>query len=147
MSLETILLALWNVIVTVLLLWLVGKFLHLGAGVKEKNVVAVLDREVLLREKMEKSLATLKEEVAHLQQKSRKSLRRVGVLRFNPYNDVGGDQSFAVALLNEEASGLVFSSLHGREGTRIYAKPVEKSEAKEYSLSEEEKEAIKVARK
>lgn len=138
---------LWNVALTALLLWLAARFFHLSGGVKERNGVAVLEREVQLREKGEKNLATLREKVGQLQEKSRKALRRVGVIRFNPYNDVGGDQSFAVTLLDEEGNGLVFSSLHGREGTRVYAKPVRAGESQEYSLSDEEKEAIKVARR
>lgn len=147
MTTAAALLTLWNVALTAFLLWLVARFFHFGRGVKEGNVVAVLEREVQLREKGEKNLATLRENVGKLQEKSRKSLRRVGVVRFNPYNDVGGDQSFAVTLLDEEGNGLVFSSLHGREGTRVYAKPVRAGESQEYSLSDEEKEAIKVARK
>lgn len=147
MTAEVALLTLWNVALTALLLWLVGRFFHLGRGVTERNVVAVLEREVQLREKGEKKLTTLKKEVGQLQENSRKSLQRVGVIRFNPYNDVGGDQSFVVALLDGEGDGLVFSSLHGREGTRVYAKPVKLGEGREYSLSGEEKEAIKVARK
>jgi hypothetical protein len=147
MTLSVALLLFWNAALTILLLWLVFRLFHLGKGVKERNVVAVLERELQRRERVEKDLAALKSETAQLQARTQKSLQRTGVVRFNPYNDVGGDQSFAVALLDGEGDGLVFSSLHGREETRVYAKPVQKGEAKEYSLSEEEKEAIKVARR
>lgn len=73
------------------------------------------------------------------------SIHKVDVLRFNPFKDIGGDQSFAIALLNGKNSGLVLSSLHTREGTRIYAKPVIKGISEKYTLTEEEKQAIKNA--
>jgi hypothetical protein len=73
------------------------------------------------------------------------SLHKVGVVRYNPFKDLGGDQSFAIALLDGKNSGLVISSLHTREGTRVYTKPVIKGESKKYPLTEEEKQAIKIA--
>lgn len=73
------------------------------------------------------------------------SLHKVGVVRFNPFKDIGGDQSFVIALLDGKNSGVVISSLHTREGTRVYAKPVTRGESKKYPLAEEEKQAIKIA--
>ena len=76
---------------------------------------------------------------------AKKSVHKVGVVRFNPFKDLGGDQSFSVALLDGENSGVVFSALHTREGNRVYSKPVEKGRAVKYPLTEEEQEAIKKA--
>lgn len=72
------------------------------------------------------------------------TIRKVGIVRFNPFNNTGGDQSFAIAFLNSENSGIIISSLFLREGTRVYAKPVNKLKST-YSLSKEEEEAIKKA--
>jgi hypothetical protein len=72
---------------------------------------------------------------------SRRSLQWLGVLRFNPFNDVGGDQSFALALVDGYGNGVVISSLHMRNMTRVYAKPLKKWEA-EHHLTDEEKQAI-----
>lgn len=74
-----------------------------------------------------------------------KSIHKVGIIRYNPFKDIGGDQSFAIALLDGKNSGLVISSLHTREGTRVYAKPVIQGQSKKYPLAEEEKQAIKIA--
>ncbi len=74
-----------------------------------------------------------------------RSVHKVGIVRFNPFKDIGGDQSFALALLDGKDSGLVISSLHTREGTRIYSKPVSKGIAEKYTLTEEEKMAISQA--
>lgn len=74
-----------------------------------------------------------------------KSIHKVGIVRFNPFKDLGGDQSFSVAFLDGENTGVVISSLHTREGNRVYSKPIEKGKAVKYPLTEEEKEAIKKA--
>ena len=76
---------------------------------------------------------------------AQKSIHKVGVVRFNPFKDIGGDQSFALALLDGKNSGVVISSLHTREGTRIYSKPVIKGTSEKYALTDEEKAAIKAA--
>ncbi len=73
------------------------------------------------------------------------SIHRVGVIRFNPFGDIGGDQSFSVALLDGKNSGVVISSLHTKEGARVYAKPVAKGESEKYLFTEEEKKVIKIA--
>jgi hypothetical protein len=72
---------------------------------------------------------------------SRRSLQWLGVLRFNPFEDVGGDQSFALALVDGYGNGVVVSSLHMRDVTRVYAKPLKGWEA-EHHLTDEEKQAI-----
>ena len=72
------------------------------------------------------------------------SLGRVGLVRFNPFEDTGGNQSFALALLDGRGDGFVVSSLHARTGTRLYAKAIAKG-ASETALSTEESEALKIA--
>jgi hypothetical protein len=74
----------------------------------------------------------------------RHSFQRIGLIRFNPFEDTGGNQSFALALLDANGDGLVLSSLHSRGGTRVYAKSVNGGRA-ETALSEEESEAVRQA--
>jgi hypothetical protein len=69
------------------------------------------------------------------------SLRQVGMIRFDAFEGTGGEQSFALALLNAQGDGVVISSLQGRAESRLYAKPVKKWDSA-YNLSVEEKEAI-----
>lgn len=76
---------------------------------------------------------------------AKRGIHKVGVVRFNPFKDIGGDQSFALALLDGRHDGLVVSSLHTREGTRVYAKPIAKGESPQYTLTDEEKEALRLA--
>lgn len=72
------------------------------------------------------------------------TIKKIGIVRFNPFNNTGGDQSFALALLDSANSGIVISSLYLREGTRIYAKPIQELKSK-YPLSKEEEVALKKA--
>lgn len=83
---------------------------------------------------------------AELKRKGAKHISKVGVVRFNPFGDTGGDQSFALALLDEDDDGVVVSSLHGRNRTRMYAKPVRAGSHTDYDFSDEEKEAIRKAK-
>jgi hypothetical protein len=76
-----------------------------------------------------------------MESKLRRSLQRMGLVRFNAFEGLGGEQSFAIALLDDEGTGFVLSSLQGRGESRLYAKPVEEWDST-YSLSVEEKEAI-----
>jgi hypothetical protein len=89
-------------------------------------------------------LAELDERYAQLETRSRGSLQHVGLVRFNPFSDTGSDQSFAIALLDDERSGIVVSSLHGRDGTRIFAKPIRAGKAT-HPLSAEEQQALAIA--
>jgi hypothetical protein len=81
---------------------------------------------------------------ATVDQRTRRSLQHIGMVRFNPFEDTGSDQSFAIALLDDARDGIVISGLHGRANTRIFAKPVEAG-ASTNQLSDEESEAIRIA--
>lgn len=76
---------------------------------------------------------------------SRSHIQRISVMRFNPFRDSGGDQSFAVVLADQDGHGVVISSLHGRDATRVYAKPLTAWESA-YPLTDEERQAIRQAR-
>jgi len=71
-------------------------------------------------------------------------LQRVGFVRFNAFEDVGGEQSFALALLDANENGVVLSNLLSRVDSRAYAKAIGAGSS-EHTLSEEEKEAVRKA--
>lgn len=68
-----------------------------------------------------------------------------GIVRYSAFSDVGGDQSFSLALVDERGNGALISSLHGREETRLYAKPLVQWRSS-YSLGAEEQQALGQAR-
>jgi len=79
--------------------------------------------------------------LSQIESKLRVSVDRAELLRFRAFENVGSDLSFAFALLNQEGSGVVLSSIHNRDESRVYAKPV-KEGISTYSLTGEEKEVI-----
>ena len=81
---------------------------------------------------------------AKLHKTQQLALSRVALVRFNPFGDTGGDQSFCIALLDHSNSGLVISAVHARSGTRVYAKDVVSGES-QHHLSKEENEALRQA--
>jgi hypothetical protein len=72
------------------------------------------------------------------------SVRRVALLRYDAFEDVGGRLSFSCAMLDEHGTGVVITSINGRQETRVYAKPVT-ARTSTYNLSAEEEEAIRQA--
>ena|SRR5438874_5412704 len=89
-------------------------------------------------------VAVLQKKIADMDVLLTQSVQHVGLVRYNPFQETGGDQSFALALLDKRGDGVVVSSLHSRTVTRFYAKPV-KGGGSAASLSEEEVQAVQQA--
>ena len=108
------------------------------------NLAAMLEDHTRQVQEATGQAVELDELVRELHWASRSYMQRVGFLRFNPFRDAGGDQSFALALTDLDGNGVVISSLHGRDGNRVYAKPLVGWNS-EYPLTDEEKEVIRDA--
>lgn len=93
-----------------------------------------------------KEIIDLKEYCNKLQADGLFHIQKVGLVRFNPFKDTGGDQSFVLSLIDGNDTGVVISGLYSRSGTRWYAKKVTAGKGVDYDLSEEEKKSIKEAR-
>jgi hypothetical protein len=139
------LLFIWNIFLQIGLGRLKKLNKDIFAGNKAKNL-----EEVIMQQS--KNLKTLDKDIQELYNISNqinnlafRGLHKTGMVRFNPFKEVGGDQSFAVAMLNGKNNGLVISSLYTREGTRIYAKSITAGTADKHPLTEEEEQAIKIA--
>ena len=107
-----------------------------------KNIKEILE----CLENLEKNFGKISQDLEILKRENQLSVKRVGMVRFNPFREVGGDQSFSLALLDDDNSGVVITSLYIREGNRVYGKPIKEGKS-EYSLSSEEKEALLKATK
>lgn len=94
---------------------------------------------------LDSKLDSLTKELADLKNNQKFSIQKIGLIRFNPFKEVGGDQSFTLALLDESNSGVAITSLYTREGNRVYGKQI-KNGTSEYVLSMEEKKAIEKAK-
>jgi len=135
----------WLIIISFLLFKLKRHYNRLTAGTEKKTLSQVLEKILKEIEISEGRINELVKRAENAEKEGLTHIQKVGLLRFNPFEDVGGDQSFILALLNGENDGMVLTSLHGRTGTRWYGKTVKKGEGVEHELSNEEKQALRLA--
>jgi hypothetical protein len=110
-----------------------------GAGLDE-----LLDRQFGRLDGLAERVEAVNRLQHELERLAQRSIQKVGLIRFNPFADTGGDQSFAIALLDAEGNGIVLSSLHSRTDTRVFAKQIQAGRSR-HALSEEEQDAIRKA--
>ena len=150
---STILLAL-AAVVLLLLVWVAllqrsearlrSRLRRVLTGGETTSLDQILDQQVQRLDGLSGRLDALTKLHHELEAITQRAIQKVGVVRYNPFSDAGGDQSFAIALLDAEGNGLVVSSLHSRTETRVFAKPVRAGRST-YSLSDEEQQAVKKA--
>lgn len=90
---------------------------------------------------LEKQLREAFLKIKNLEDISKKTVQKIGVVRFDPFNELGGKQSFAVAILDDRNTGFIISSILVSESNRVFVKSVKEGKS-EYTLSNEELEAI-----
>jgi hypothetical protein len=116
----------------------------LTRGEDGKNLSAVLETHLDKVYAVARETDGLARRTATLEAEGRKAFQRLGLVRYNPFEDTGGNQSFALALLDADGDGTILTSLHTRQATRMYAKPVRGGRS-DAALSDEESEALKIA--
>jgi len=139
-----VLLIIWNVFLHLRLLQIKKRLKVFFNGKKASDLEGVLFEEIKRLKKAETDIKELFNSTKLLEKMANQSIQKVSIVRFNPFKETGGNQSFAIALLDPQDNGLVISSLFTREGNRIYSKPIENGQSK-YPLSKEELEALKKA--
>jgi len=120
---------------------------RLAEGADVSNLSRALNQHFEEIAEAQSNIQKIKEAISKLEKDGCGHLQRTGVVRFNPFSDTGGDQSFAVSLLDAKGNGVVISSLHSREVTRMYSKPVKGGKEAGFEFSKEEREAIEKALK
>ncbi len=139
-------LAVWVGILTFLYIKAVRHYQKLTAGVTKENLMAVLEEHFTRIEGLDESANMIRKDIEGIKKEDLTHIQRVGLIRCNPFDETGGNQSFALSLLNDHGDGVVISSLHSRETTRIYGKPVKNFEEAGFEFSVEEAQAIKEAK-
>jgi hypothetical protein len=134
----------WLIFLQIKLFLVTRKQKRMLQGVKLGNLEEALLKQVKLIEKNSQDIQELSHFARKVSDNADVSIKKVALMRFNPFEDAGGDQSFALALLDSFNNGVVISSLHSREGSRAYAKPITKGQSK-YHLSDEEQTVLKKA--
>jgi hypothetical protein len=112
----------------------------LRANGDEGGLEKLLDRLSSL-ERDAAMLDVMQTAMRELELRQNQSFQSVGLVRFNPFTDMGGDQSFALSIVDSYGNGFVLSSLHGRTATRVYAKTVRRGQSTQ-TVSTEEQAAI-----
>ena len=116
----------------------------LTRGEEGKDLGAILDAHLDKVFAVSNEVDELTVRTAVAEANLRRSFQRIGLVRFNPFEDTGGNQSFALALLDSKNDGIVVSSLHSRQNTRLYLKAIVGGRS-ETALSDEEAEALRKA--
>ncbi len=136
-----------GVIILIEVIWIVKtekrlKKFFLGKKAKDlEDTIFNLEKDI---QKLKESKENTEKELIVINKKLKKSIQGLEVIRFNPFPDQGGNQSFAIGMMNEENNGVVISSLYSRERMSIFAKPIKNGNS-EYELTNEEKDALKKA--
>ncbi len=138
-------LVIWLAALTYLFLQLKMHYNSLLRGSQRNTLQATLDELMHEVKSTKEKIVKLEKNDAMLEQQENFHIQKIGLLRFNPFKDTGGDQSFILALLDKFNTGIVISGLYARSGTRWYAKRIVKGKGIEYELSDEEKKAIAMA--
>lgn len=135
----------WLLVITFLFWRTNNHYNKLTNGISERSLKQVL--EGLLRdvELSKKEVESLKSYTRKLEEEGLLHIQKVGLIRFNPFKDTGGDQSFIISLLDGKNTGVIISGLYSRSGTRWYAKKVKEGKGEEHELSDEEKKSLKEA--
>ena len=128
------------------LISLVSLFIALKAEAKYKKLYRQYD--YFMRGKDAETLEDLEEEQREmlkiLHKNIRRSFQKWGIIRYNAYGGMGGNLSFALAILNYDNSGFIFNSVHAKEGGFLYIKEVEEGSTS-VELGAEEKLALEEA--
>jgi len=137
----------WLGTITFLLWRLVKTFNRLTKGVSDEDFRSILGKLLDEIKDQQKKNEELEKRLSLLNLDCLNHIQKIGFIRYNPFSETGGNQSFALAILDGRDSGLVITSLHSRESTRVFAKPVKEGKEAGFEFSKEEIQAILAAKK
>jgi len=134
----------WLLILTFILFYLYQREKKLNRALKEEKLANVLLENDQQLKKLEAEVQKIQLILRKLESLGKSSFRQVGLVRFNAFEDIGGELSFSLALIDDWGNGFLLTSIQSRQESRVYAKPLERGESP-FPLSEEEKEAVRRA--
>ncbi len=136
----------WLTLISIVLyrIWIL--FAKLTKGVEVVDLKKVLEKVLERGNQNQKEIGDLSKKINWLEADSRRHVQKVGLARFNPFKELGGDHSFSLAILDHDDSGIIITSLHTRDRTRVYMKDVKNGQSN-FELSVEEKKALNNAQK
>lgn len=137
----------WLVVLSFFFWQMYAHYDKLTKGANSKNLKSILEEIISKMDDAKRDIATLQEYCNNLNKEGNAHIKKVGLHRFNPFKDTGGDQSFILSLTDSSDSGVIISGLYSRSGTRWYAKKIADGKGVDVELSDEEKKALKLGNK
>lgn len=132
----------WLLILTFIFVKLRNHYYNLISTTKKERLDDILDSLISGEKMLKAEVDDLKKRLEAEVKRSTLHLQKIGLVRFNPFGTVGGEQSFVAAFVDQENSGIVLNFIYTKEGLRVYTKRVKKGVGVEYELSKEEEIAI-----
>ena len=137
----------WLLVVSFVLLKIYSVYKSLTEGIDKDDFALVLKKIKKQLKSVDSDLDDIEKAIGDLKEEIKPHIQKMGFVRYNPFGNTGGDQSFCLSLLDDRDSGIIITSLHTRNQTRIYAKPIKNGKALEgVALSKEESKCIKEAK-
>jgi len=132
-----VLLLIWNIVLTVSLSRLRGKYKKMMRGSTNKNLEQMMMDFMSSVDATMERVQMLNQEIIHLKDQTDRCIQKVNITRYNAFSDTGSDLSYSIAMLDNYNNGVILTSIYGRNESVTYAKPIESGSSK-YSLSVEE---------
>lgn len=136
---------LWLVLLSLYIYQTSVQYKRLVIGATKESLSDILNKILNTTDIQKREIDEVKKVLFELGKEGMTHIQKVGIVRFNPFADTGGDQSFVLAILDGLETGIVLTSLHNRGVTRWYVKNVKEGKGIHHELSEEEILAIREA--
>ncbi|MDR3240412.1 MAG: DUF4446 family protein [Clostridiales bacterium] len=118
--------------------------LFLQTGGSPQDIESMLLEYLRVVKSIDEKYLFITDSIQDINRRLSTCVQKVGIIRYNPFPEMGGNLCFALALLDESGNGVVVNTIHDRNSSYTYAKPIVENTST-YNLSDEEKEAIKIA--
>jgi len=132
----------WLLFITSFLVWFYLSLKNILKDSKDKNFLKTFKNIEEIQQKNLKDILNLNLDLDSFKKESRLNIQRVGLTKYNPFKETGGNNSFSLVLLDGNKNGIIITSLHTRERTRLYLKEVISGKPK-IELSDDEEQALK----
>lgn len=141
-----IVIGVWLLVLSFFLYRFFDLYRKLTHGVDVGDLKKILEKILSRGDSNTKEIKEIFKRLDAIEEADKKHIQKVGLVRFNPFSELGGDHSFCLAILDERDTGIVFTGLHTRDRTRIYMKDIKNGKS-DLELSAEEKKALASAQR
>ena len=142
----SMLIVIWLFFLSFFLFKSVNHYKKLISRAKEADLKKLLDDVFRSEDQNKKEIKRILNEIAIIQKEGLRHIQKLGLVRYNPFKDTGGDHSFSLSVLDGNGNGFVLTGLHTRDRTRFYLKSIKDGFASK-ELSQEEARSVELASK